>query len=311
MIRINNKFVEENLDYLELINKLNNTFRSYYNGGSHMPSKVYMNINKSNSSDNINGDFRAMPARVLTKNIDLSGMKWVCVFPNNNEKGLDTVMGTVIINDPETGERLAVIDAEHLTGMRTGAVAGMATDLLSKEDSEVFGVVGLGEQAYHQYRSIKEVRNINKVIGIDISEERQNNFESNINNNVITTEDYSMLKECDIISTVTPVEKPIIKEEYVSEDAHINAMGADSPSKQELFKDLIYNSKIIVDDIDQASHSGEISKTYEDDNSIIDYSLGELISKEKDLKDNRSIFDSTGLAIQDITASHLIYEKYK
>jgi alanine dehydrogenase len=295
---ISNRTVKKNLPYEDLIEKLEDVFISYEVGETNMPPKQYLDL-----EDN-NGDFRSMPARVVTDDIDVAGIKWISVYPDNPEKGLDTVLGRVILNNVSTGETRKIIEAEELTGRRTGSVAGLSTKYLSKEDSEVLGLVGLGEQSYHQYNSIKEVRDINKVIGIDPRKNARKKLEETISVNVETFEDdYSELQSCDIISTITPVEEPIISLGDLSENVHINSMGADSKFKQEFTNEVHKNSKVIVDDYEQCLHSGEISVS---GRNVVDHSLGEYLILDNDYRDQRSIFDSTGLAIQDMTAAYIV-----
>lgn len=297
---IDNDEVKEKLDMNKLIKTIREAFISYYKGNSKMPEKSYIEVPK--------GDFRSMPAMVSLDNYKKAGVKWVNVHPQNKE--FPTVMGGIILCDPETGEQEYFIEAEELTAMRTGAVSGVSSDVLAPEDVNSLGIVGAGKQSYKQLEAIRCVRDIDEVVINDLDERLAENFVRNTSDSRIGTK--SEACSCDILCTVTPSTEPIVKKEDLGEikPYHINAIGADAAEKQEFEIDIIEDSQVVVDDLEQASHSGEISK-YMSSRKIPEeslYTLGEVIfEKDKVEKRKRTLYDSTGIAIQDISScKHLI-----
>ncbi|MFH1722211.1 MAG: ornithine cyclodeaminase family protein, partial [Candidatus Altiarchaeota archaeon] len=117
------------LDVRSCVKAVEEAFRAYGEGRVNMPPKAYLDLEK--------GDFRAMYGELKGsfQVADICGMKWVNVHPENPKKGIPTVMAVIILNDPETGLPLAVMDGSYITDMRTGAAAAVATKYLSKEDS--------------------------------------------------------------------------------------------------------------------------------------------------------------------------------
>jgi len=270
-----------------------------------MPPKNYLFLKK--------GDFRAMPVSCGK----YAGIKWVNVHPEN--RNLPAVMAVFVLNDARTGFPLAIMDATAITDFRTGASAGIATDLLSRSDSKVLGLVGCGRQAWTQFLAITLVRKIEKIILYDIKKEKAEALKEKIFSQtsieVVIADDLYLMKECDIISTTTPSTSPVLMMSHIRNGVHINAMGADAPGKQEIDPLILKRAKIVVDHMEQAIHSGEVNlpikKGIISERNIYG-TLGEIV---RGIKIGRrrfeeiTLFDSTGLAIQDIAVASLLYEK--
>ncbi len=269
-----------------------------------MPAKIYLEFEK--------GDLRAMPAYLDGK----AGVKWVNSHPENSKVGLPTVMALLIYNDPETGFPLAVMDATHITNMRTGAAGGIASKYLAKPNSKVLGFVGCGTQAYTQLVAHKELFDIKKVKCFDISKEKSSRFVEFCEEEGIHAEfmEIEEVCNCDILITTTPSRKPIVKKEWIVEGTHINAIGADAPGKQELDSEIIKDARVFVDDRVQAFHSGEVnvplSKGIIKPEDIVG-TLGEVITGRIKGRqgDEITVFDSTGLAIQDIATASIVFQR--
>ncbi|AEA46948.1 alanine dehydrogenase [Archaeoglobus veneficus] len=269
-----------------------------------MPPKVYLTFEK--------GDLRAMPAFLG----GYAGLKWVNSHPENPEKGLPTVMAVLILNDPETGFPLAIMDATHITNMRTGAAGGIAAKYLARKDSKVFGFVGCGRQAYTQLDALLEVFSVEKVLAYDISSSHAEKFVSHCTELGIDAKavDIREACNCDVLTTTTPSRKPVVKDEWIKEGTHINAIGADAPGKQELESSLLKRAKVVVDDMEQATHGGEVNVPISEGvikPEDIYATLGEVIVGVKPGRESDeeiTIFDSTGLAIQDISTASVVYE---
>jgi alanine dehydrogenase len=276
-----------------------------------MPAKKYLFFKK------YDGDLRVMPCFI--RGLDQAGVKNVSVHPNNVKHNLPTVMGLIELVDPKTGFPLAVMDGTWITNMRTGAAGGVATKYLAREDSEVLGLVGAGMQALTQLMAIKEVRDIKEVKVSCRTCTHRETFAKMIQDNYgINARAVDTIKEAvidsDIISTTTPSRTPVVKRNWVSDGAHINAMGADAPGKQELESHLLEKAKIVIDCWDQASHSGEINIPVHEElirRSDIYARIGEIVNGKPGRESDKeiTIFDSTGLAVQDVVTAWNIRQK--
>ncbi|MEO0082861.1 MAG: alanine dehydrogenase [candidate division WOR-3 bacterium] len=277
-----------------------------------MPPKMYLFYKK------YNGDIRVMPSYL--PELDISGVKVVNVHPNNPKKyNLPSVMATILLIEPKNGYPIAVFDGTWITTMRTGAAGGIATKYLSRKNSKVLALIGAGVQADTQLAAIIRVRKIKKVNVYDIQEKTAVDFVKK--HKKLYPIEYIVsksIKECvadaDIISTQTPVREPIIKNEWIKPGTHINAMGADAPGKQELDPELLKRSKIVIDDWEQASHSGEINVPLSQgviNKEHIYCEIGDIVAgtKKGRIDDKEiTIFDSTGLGIQDLTTAAKVYK---
>jgi alanine dehydrogenase len=307
---LNSDDVHANCQMGELISAIEDAFAAYENGDAQMPPKSYIDLPQ------YNGDFRSMPAYLDAGDWDAAGIKWVNVHPDNGEKyDLPTVMGTMIYSDPENAFPLAVMDGTELTMLRTGAAAAVATDHLAVEDASSMGIIGAGVQSYTQLRAISEIRPIEEVVVSDLSEERVADFIDTFEDEFdVRAGSIEEAAGCDVLSTVTPVEDPIVPREAVGDHTHINAMGADAEGKHELADDVLLDAKLVIDDFDQTTHSGEINVPYHEgvlEDSDIYGAIGEIVIGAKEgrtAEDGISVFDSTGLAIQDVAAAHVVYE---
>ncbi|MFB6105193.1 MAG: ornithine cyclodeaminase family protein [Halobacteriaceae archaeon] len=302
--------VRENTPMPECIAAVEDAFAAYARGNAQMPPKSYIDL------DRYNGDFRSMPAYLEAEDWDAAGIKWVNVHPDNRAQfDLPTVMGTMIYSNPENALPLAILDGTTLTRQRTGAAAAVATEHLAPRDASSLGIVGAGVQSYTQLEAIAEVRDLDHVVVSDVREEAVEAFiEYFAGTFDVQAGSIADAGHCDILSTVTPVEDPIVDVADVGEDTHINAIGADAEGKHELSDDLLKTAKLVIDDYEQCTHSGEINVPWqagilgEED---IHAELGDVIigaASGRDAADGITVFDSTGLAIQDVAAAHVVYE---
>jgi alanine dehydrogenase len=295
----------------EVIPAVEAAFAAYDRDDVLMPAKSYIEL------DRYNGDFRSMPAYMDAGDWDAAGIKWVTVHPDNPDQyDLPTVMGTMIYSDPETAFPRAIMDGTALTRKRTGAAAAVATDHLAVEDASSLGIVGAGVQSYAQLDAIAEIRPIERVVVSDVDDERVERF-------VRTYEDRFDVQggsigeaaACDVLSTVTPVEEPIVDRSDLGTHTHVNAMGADAAGKHELSDELLLNATLVIDDYEQCTHSGEINVPWStgllDDDDIY-AELGEIVTDSKPGRteaDTITVFDSTGLAIQDVATARVVYRR--
>lgn len=304
---LTSKDIKKIIDMDMVIQAVENAFRQHGRGKTIMPPKIYLYLDKHK------GDFRAMPAYVNKS----AGVKWVNVHPNNpTEKNLPTVMATIIYSDPDTGFPLAIMDGTVITNYRTGAAGAVASKYLARKDSKSLGLIGCGAQAQTQVEAISRIFALDEVC---VYSKRESSVDKFINKNSHYKARKASLKEaasCDIVCTTTPVRKPIVSRSLIKEGTHINAIGADAAGKEELDPLILKEAKVVVDDIHQAVHSGEINVPItkglfkpED----VCATLGEVVVGLKKVRTGNeiTIFDSTGLAIQDVSTAKVIYEQAK
>ena len=303
--------VDAEMPMAELIAAIEEAFGAYAREEAQMPPKSYIDLPQ------YNGDFRSMPAYLNADGWDAAGIKWVNVHPDNpDDHDLPTVMGTVIYSDLETAYPLAIMDGTVLTMKRTGAAAAVATDHLAVEDASSLGLVGAGIQAHTQLEAISQVRDIEEVVVSDIDADAVAAFIEEYDDEDLHVREGSVGEagHCDVLSTVTPVESPIVSPEDLGEHTHVNAMGADAEGKHELADDILREAKLVIDNYEQCTHSGEINVPWSEGvltdadlyGEIGDIVTGAVEGRTDD--DGVTVFDSTGLAIQDVAAAHVVYE---
>jgi alanine dehydrogenase len=307
---LNSEDVHHNTSMAELIPAIEEAFAAYENGNAKMPAKSYVDLPQ------YSGDFRSMPAYLDTGDWDAAGIKWVNVHTDNEEQfDLPTVMGTMIYSNPENAFPLSIMDGTELTMQRTGAAAAVATDHLAVEDASSMGIVGAGVQAYSQLEAIAEVRDIEEVVVSDLDEARVEAFIDAFEDRFdVRSGSPSDAGHCDVVSTVTPVRDPILGPEDLGEHTHVNAMGADAEGKHEIEDAVLQGAKLVIDDYAQCTHSGEINVPWSEgvlSDEDIYGEIGEIVVGDKagrTAEDGVTVFDSTGLAIQDVAAAHVVYE---
>lgn len=308
---IEEKLVKELLEMKDVIPAVETAFRERGNGNVEMPPKMYIMYPT--------GDLRVMPAYL--KNLKQTGLKAVTVFPNNpKEKNIPTVLATVILVDVDSGVPLAVMGGSWLTAMRTGAAGAIATKHLAKKGAKNIAFIGTGIQAHTQLMAHKEVMKIEKAYAVDQNAESAKRFVEFAKTLGISCEAADGATACrnaDVLITTTPVHQPIVKNEWIHPGMHINAIGADAPGKEELDPEIMKRAKIVIDDWEQASHSGEINVPISKkiiSRKDIAAELGDIVAGKKSARQGDSditIFDSTGLGIQDIVTATLVLNKAK
>jgi alanine dehydrogenase len=244
-------------------------------------------------------------------------MKWVNVHPGNPAQGLPTIMAVVIYNDPETGYPLVIMDGTDLTAFRTGAASAVASKYLARKNAHTLGLVGAGRQAHTQLMAHAAIYDLKLVKVYDKSPEAVDKFICDFPRFRIEAHSLPETMDADIVCTVTPAHTPVVKREWVKPGLHINAVGADAHGKEELDPAVLNEAIIFVDDLRQASTSGEVNVPLTGGllaPSRIQGALGELVAGLKlgRTSDNQiTVFDATGLAIEDVACARLIYDKVK
>ena len=250
------------------------------------------------------GDFRAMPA--------LGGghalLKWVTSFPGNPARGLPTVSGLVVLSDASTGLVEAVLDAGSVTALRTGAAAAIAAETLGRPGAAA--VIGAGVNGRAAARSLK-ARGRDVVLW-DVDRERSRSVAAELG--VRTADARSAALGADVLVTVTPGKQILLEEGSLRPGQHVSLMGADGPGKAEIAVGEIARVRVFCDEWEQASHGGELAAAVEAD-AIERADVTELgavltgAARGRGSDEEITIFDSTGLAIQDLAIAIAAYER--
>jgi alanine dehydrogenase len=276
-----------------------------------MPPKPYLFFKQ------YDGDLRIMPSYL--EGLDEAGVKMVNVHPANPEKyEIPTIMATILLFDPKTGAPISIMDGTWITAVRTAAATAVATKYLARKDSKIVGIIGVGYQAPFQLEALNEVLKIESVRAYRRNRRKAEEFAAEMNAKLgidvratDTAED--AVRGVDVLTTLTPVRTPVVKDDWITEGMHINGIGADAPGKEELEPKTLKRLKIVVDDWEQASHSGEINVPLEKGiitKEDVYAEIGEIVAgiKPGRVSDEEiTLFDSTGLSIQDVITSWHVY----
>jgi len=261
-----------------------------------------------------------MPAYL--KGMRALACKVVTVFNDNPSKHkLPTTLGKILLQDPETGDVLCIMDGSYVTAMRTGAVSGVATKYLAREaDGLTAGVFGAGVQARMQLRAVAAVRSLSKVLVFDPFPEAIEAFAADLKELGPLIEPVSSAKEllsgADIVCAATTSTSPLFTGSDVRPGTHINAIGTHTPDTRELDTATVVRSKFVVDSKETCLlEAGDLIQPIEEGAITADHvyaELGELVLGKKPGRasdDEVTAFKSVGLAIQDTATAKLVYDR--
>ncbi len=298
---ISGQAVLEAIDPLTAIDRTREAFERYARGDWEMPAKVYLDSPPY-------GDFRAMPAR----GDGMALLKWVTSFPGNSSKGLPVVRGEVLLSDAETGEELAVIECSSVTSLRTGAAAAVSAQVLALDDASSVGIVGCGVNGAWSARCLAAA-GYEEGVCADVRPEIASALAEELGWRV---GDRAEAAAQDVVVTVTPGNEPVILAGELSPGQHLAVLGADAHGKQEVQLDAISRCTLFCDEWEQASAGGELANGVEAGTiSRADVTqIGEVLTGESTWTRSDgeiTLFDSTGLAIQDLAICRAVYERWR
>jgi len=286
----------------------------------HGERRFYMDPKGHIVLDKYPGEWEAMPSYI--EEPEAAACKWVSIRERNREKyDLPTVFSILIYTHPETGFPLAICDGSHHTVMRTGAAAAVSAKWLARKDSKVLAIVGAGHMAAGVLATCNEVFPWQQVRVWSRSQGTLDHFVGEQRPQfprlelVPSTNLEKVVRGADVVVTVTPARAPIVKQDWIADGTHIAALGADKSGDQELDPAILQRARIFVDDIRQCRTDGEINVPLSQGllkEADIAGEIGEVIAgKKKGRTSDREItlFDSTGIALQDSATIPLEYER--
>ncbi len=313
MLLLSRADVRNLLTMHEALNAAQDAFLQLAAGNVQMPLRVTMPVERHN------GLHLSMPASVDGERAALA-VKLITVYPDNPIAGLPAIQGTLLLHDPRTGRPLALMDAEQLTAMRTGAASGLATRLLARPAASLVTLFGAGGQAAAQLEAVCAVRPIQRALVVTRTGRQDVEFclkmENRLGVRVQPCRDVRMAVEAaDIICTATNAATPLFNGNWLGEGAHINAIGAHRPTTRELDTTTVCRARVFVDHHPAAqAEAGDLLIPIADGDFHYDRVAGDLGSLAAGQLVGRTgpaevtLFKSVGLAVQDTVTALLVYD---
>ena len=266
-----------------------------------MPPKVYVPAYPA-------GDFRAMPALGAGHAL----LKWVTSYPGNPARGLPTVMGLVLVSDATNGILRAVLDAASVTALRTGAAAVLAAETLGRPHARTASVIGAGVNGKAVARTF--LARERSVMLWDVDATRAEGAARELGADVAPTREDALA--ADLVVTVTPGHELVLESGSLRPGQHASLMGADGPGKAEIAVEELARVRVFCDDWEQASHNGDLVHAVEAGvlgrGAVTE--LGAVLAGQAPGRaddDEITVFDSTGLAIQDLAIALAAIERFE
>lgn len=283
------------------ITAVEEAFRRHRRGAWVMPAKVYLQSPPW-------GDFRAMPAR----GGGVALLKWITSFPGNPPRGLPTVTGVVCLSDAQTGEPLMLLDARSVTALRTGAVAAVASRALAPPGARTVGLVGAGLHGAWAARCLAAAGYGPGVC----ADPRPEAAEAVATELGWTAGSRHQALACEVVCCVTPGAEPVIEAGDLRPGLHLNMLGADGPGKAEATPAAVASCSLFCDEWEQAAHGGELTAAVQQGLVTRDRvtDLGAVLCGDAPGRpgpDAVTLFDSTGLAIQDLAIALAALEVWR
>jgi ornithine cyclodeaminase/alanine dehydrogenase-like protein (mu-crystallin family) len=293
------RHVEQAVSPERAVEAVRDAFIAYARGEWTMPPKVYVPAYPA-------GDFRAMPALGAGHAL----LKWVTSFPGNPAHGLPTVMGVVLLSDASNGAPRAVLDAGAVTALRTGAAAVLAAETLGRPDAATAAVIGAGVNGRAVARTFQAR---GRAVALwDVDAARARTVADELDADVAASREEALA--ADLLVTVTPGKEVVLVEGSLRQGQHASLMGADGPGKAEIAVEELARVRVFCDDWEQASHNGDLAHAV-DAGVIAREGVTELGAVLVDAAtgrrsdDEATVFDSTGLAIQDLAIALAALER--
>jgi alanine dehydrogenase len=242
-------------------------------------------------------------------------------FPENRQRfGLPTIQGVIVLCQGENGYPLALMDSIEITIKRTGAATAVAAKYLARPDSKVATICGCGDQGRVQLEALTKVCPLERALVFDLDENRARQVADELGGElkpeIVPVRNLAeAVRESDICVTCTPSQRHFLNKDAVMPGTFIAAVGADGPDKQELEPSLMVSNKIVVDVLEQCAAIGDLHHALEAglvERADVHAELGQVVAGQKagrTTEEEITIFDSTGMALQDVAAAAVVYEK--
>ncbi len=285
----------------EAIDRTRLAFERHARGEWGMPAKVYLEAPP-------NGDFRAMPA----SGDGFAVLKWVTSFPGNPERGLPVVAGALLLSSADTGELLAVIDCASITSLRTGAGAALSAQVLAADRASSVGIIGCGANGAWAGRCLAAT-GYRKGVCADRRPEAAGALADELG---WAVGERSEAAAQDVVVTITPGREPVILAGDLRPGQHLAVLGADASGKAEVELAALGRCRLFCDEREQAAAGGELANVVAAGTvSAAELTqLGDVLigrAEGRSSPEELTLFDSTGLAIQDLGLAIAVYEGWR
>lgn len=313
MLYINAEEQEKLLNMEEVVDAVAQSLRAYSEGKTDTPLRYVLPFNEDNR-------YLVMPA--LSDELKIVGLKTVTVAPNNSKQGKNTIVGSVILSDYETGETLAVLEGSYLTKIRTGAISGVATQYLARNDASTLCVIGTGDQAQGLIEAVLAVRDIKRIQCFNRTYDKAVKFAEMVQqqHKELEVEVYERVEHAiagaDVIVTATNAQTPVF-DQMLEPGVHVNAVGSFKPDMQELPSQLIANADKVVVEAESAAleETGDLLTPISESEftaNDLHGELGHIVAERLEGRvsdDEITVFKSVGVAIVDIVVANYFYRK--
>ena len=301
------------LDMDKMIGILEQAFGELASGSAVMPQRTAV------ADSDVNGWYAFMPAQL--KSMGALGVKSVTVYKDNpSAHSLPATLATIVLMDAQTGQTIAVMDGGYITAMRTGAVTGLATKYLARDDARVDGLMGSGVQARTQPLGMASGAQLERamVFSLDPPDARHA-FADDASELLgipvgVSESGEELVRNVDVLSLATTATTPIISSDWIQPGLHINGIGSHAVGVREIDTGTMVRAKLVCDNVDAClAEAGDVQIPIEEGAMTPDDiygEIGELITGAKpgrESDDEVTLFKSVGLSIQDISAAHYVY----
>ena len=304
--------VEGLLDMRTCIDTMRGAFLAVAEGKVQAPARTVIRVEEQG------GFFGAMPVYAVGFG---SAAKVMTIYPGNHDAGIASHQGYILLFAEEHGEPVALVEAGSITELRTAAVSGLATDILANSDAETLCVLGSGVQARSHVKAMCCVRDIRSIRVWSRTREHAEKFagwartETAIETTVMGTAE-GALEGADVVCTVTAAKDPVVSSAWLTSGCHVNAVGAFTPTARELDSETIHSASLYVDSEASAlAESGDVLIPIAEgviDSDHIQAELSALVnagSGGRRSPDERTVFKSLGLAVEDLAASRAVFDR--
>lgn len=244
------------------------------------------------------------------------GLKAGGYWLHNAQRGETNHQSVMLLFDPATGIPVCLLDANWLTGVRTGAAGAVAIRHLARRSAAVLGLIGAGAQAYSQALGAAAVRPLRRIVLCDRRPEAAGALAQRLQAELgiscaVAPSPEAVCAEAEIITTVTPSTSPVLQAAWIRPGTHINAFGADTRGKQELdTRILAGGALLVVDDLAQCTVMGETQHLPGDPAAYVHATLGQVVTGERPGRTDEAqvtVFDATGVSVQDLIVARMLY----
>ncbi len=305
--------VEQVLKMRDCIETIAEVMQRFSAGDTVMPVRLVTRVPER-------GVHAAMPA--VLPSLGVFGIKSVTVFPTNPSRGAPSIMGLVILNETDTGRPLAVMDAAYLTGIRTAAASAVATRLLANPGAASLALIGAGVQAATHLWAMCAVRPVKAVAVYDIDAQvaesfilaQLQRFPKLAFRQAVSPED--AIRGADLVCTISSSKTPVVDHSWLKPGAHINGVGSHTPDARELDGPTVQAARVAVDSRQAAlKEAGDFILPIQEGLFAAEHvsdEIGELLAGLKPGRasaDQITLYKSVGIAVQDVAAARLVYER--